>query len=253
MMTNFKVQKIRSCQQCGDLLALKCSKCIRCPDRTPRIVELYDWPTIIQTGPCGCLLIACQAAGCKNTMWRRTSSKNKAGKNRCLHCFCSKTCSAKTLAAQRTTRVTVPCAYCQKAVVKSSYAAKTFVRAFCNQTCYFLFRQREAHNLSEEACRLKERGRSQARRRAQLEANAAARAAQKAEDNPTQQLVYCAQCRNVTEHRLAWKGFHAGKLTCLTCGAGRDEPSVVKLIGEAVPTKAVGLRQLRSNAYSEVG
>ena len=69
-MSTFKVQRIRSCVQCGDLLALKCKTCLKHPDRKPRVVELYDWPQVLKTAECGCCIqFQCQLPGCTKTRW----------------------------------------------------------------------------------------------------------------------------------------------------------------------------------------
>lgn len=150
-MSMFKVQKIRSCQQCGDLLPLKCKSCTCDPKRKPRVIEFYEWPEILATGPCGCIKIRCQAEGCTRTVWRDPKHYGKGGKAISKRFFCSIPCSARSMAAARCTRQTVPCAYCSKQVVKKSYALKTWNKSFCNQTCYFLRRAKDAHAIKEAA------------------------------------------------------------------------------------------------------
>lgn len=148
-MSTFKVQRIRSCVQCGEMLSLKCKACVKHPERKARVLEFYDWPGILKTAECGCCIkIACQGAGCVQTVWRN-SKHNRGGKSISKAFYCSVTCSARSMAAARCTRQTVPCAYCTKPVVKKSYALKTWTQSFCNNSCYFLFRAKAKHDAAE--------------------------------------------------------------------------------------------------------
>lgn len=150
-MSIFKVQRIRSCVTCGDVLALKCKACIKHPNRRLRILDFYDWPPIIKTAECGCCIqFRCQAEGCPKTRWAYTKH-DRGGKAVAQKFFCSISCSALTLAKSRTMRQMVPCAWDQKLVEKKSFAIKTWKQSFCNRSCYFLWRAKEKHETKERA------------------------------------------------------------------------------------------------------
>ena len=100
-----KIQKIHECRQCGDLLPLKCLKCLAHPDRKPRIVELYGLPPILETGPCGCVRIACEREGCARSVWRRVYQVAKHPSR-----FCGDSCARIFQAARRNTQQEVTCA-----------------------------------------------------------------------------------------------------------------------------------------------
>lgn len=148
-----KVQKIRSCVQCGDVLAKKCDRCKAHSNRKPRVIEYYDWPEILAISPCGCIKIACQLPGCHATMWR-LKSKNRGGMSISKNFFCSVAHTSKFVASQRDKRQTVPCAYCGKLVVKKAFALKTWKESYCNQTCHFLQRAKRKHEAREASAKI---------------------------------------------------------------------------------------------------
>ncbi len=197
-MSIFKIQRIRSCVQCGDVLALKCAACTKHPERKPRVLEIYDWPPILKTAECGCCIqISCQAEGCTRRMWRNVKH-NKASMAASKRSFCSIACAARSMAMARCTRQTVPCDWCKKPVTKKSYALKTWKKSFCNQTCYFLRRAKDAHAIKE--------------------------AERNAPDAGNIGLLHCVKCNDVTEH-LTPKNKPA---MCKTCQTTRAIPSNVR-------------------------
>lgn len=186
-MSVFKVQRIRSCVQCGDVLGLKCKNCIKHPERKPRVIDFYDWPEILKTAECGCCIqIRCQADGCGKLVWRN-AKHNRGGKAISKAFYCSISCSARSMAMARCKRQSVPCAYCSKMVVKKMFSLKTWVRSFCNNTCYFLFRAKTKH-----------------------EAKMAAK-----EDEEARALLWCEKCRDVTDHDST----NLSKANCRPCAA----------------------------------
>lgn len=185
MSATFKVQRIRSCVQCGDVLGLKCKSCLKHPDRKPVVVEFFDWPEILKVAECGCcILIACQAPGCVNRMWRHRKHE-RGGLTSSRSFICSPKCGGKLLHITRSKRQQVPCAYCSKLVTKKQFTLKSWVRSFCNNSCYFLFRAKAKHEAQQAA-----------------KAKDAARA-----------LLWCEKCKDVTEHDSP----NIGSAKCLPC------------------------------------
>ncbi len=202
IMSTFKVQKIRSCVQCGDLLSLKCKSCAIHPERKPRVIDLYDWPPILATGPCGCIKILCQAEGCGKTTWRNPSRCGRGGKATSKKLFCSYLCSTRTLAAAKNIRQKVPCAYCEKITIRKSYLLKIWALSFCNRSCYFLHRAKKSHE-AKEAAIAEKRG------------------------TDGRALLQCGKCRDVTEHRE----INANNAKCEKCSTIRS--TIVKVLVNA--------------------
>lgn len=150
-MSTLKIQFVRSCVQCGDVLSTKCKGCIKHPERQPRVVEFYDWPEILETNSCGCIRIRCQLEGCSVTMWRYRQRNGQHGLPTSKNFYCSVPHSARAAGLGRVKKIMVPCASCSKPVQKKNYAIKTWKRSFCNRTCYFIFRAKERHSLQEKA------------------------------------------------------------------------------------------------------
>lgn len=144
MTPKFKVQFIRSCVQCGDVLSLKCKSCVKHPKRKPRVIEYHDWPEILEAGPCGCCIkIACQSPGCSKAMWRYTGHV-KGGKSLTKRFFCSKPCFHRGNTLER---VQVSCSYCTKPTTRKISSSPTWRHSFCNLTCYILFRRKAEYEL----------------------------------------------------------------------------------------------------------
>ncbi len=157
-MSTFKVQRIRSCVQCGVVLGLKCKACVAHPTRKPKIVEVYDWPPILETCPSGdCLRIACQRPGCKKTMWRNRTH-TRGGKMKYATMYCSQECNIAELARARDTRVEVPCGWhaCNTKVRRSASQLKNFKRAFCRPDHYWLALKKDAHDAKQAEHRASE-------------------------------------------------------------------------------------------------
>lgn len=195
-MSPFKIQRIRSCVQCGDVLGLKCMACVKHPNRKPKIVEVYDWPTILETCPSGdCLKISCQRPGCVGTMWR-SRSHTRGRKMKYETMYCSRECNIAALAKARDTRVTVPCGWhaCNAKVQRKASTLKTFKRAFCRPDHYFLTLRREAHD-AREGKRLAEKG------------------------DDGRSLMECeGKCSDVTDHIQAGRSL----AKCVPCGTVRS-------------------------------
>lgn len=192
-MSVFKVQRIRSCVQCGSVLSLKCKGCAAHPDRKPKIVEYYNWPTILEVCPCKCSVrIACQRDGCKGTMWRN-KTHNPGGLSRSASLFCSPRCNCLVRAAERDTRVTVPCGWheCRKPVLRSRSQIKTFKAAYCRPDHYFLSMRKSAHDVKVAKI--------------------------KAIEDTQIGLLHCSGCNDVTEHTTP----DTGLATCRACGVKR--------------------------------
>lgn len=133
-----KIQRICWCVQCEEILPRKCSKCVRHPDRKPRIVELYGVPPVLDTNACGCVLLRCQRDGCIKTMWRHPRADGTLGyKNH----FCSPECVRIVTAAARVAkRITAECSCgCKRTVTRpaSNMRAK---QVYFSQLCHFRHR-----------------------------------------------------------------------------------------------------------------
>lgn len=151
-MSYFKVQHIRFCKQCRELLPTKCAKCIVHPERKPRVVAIYDAPRILATGPCGCVKIICQFEKCarKRFMWRRLKADGSLAQH---NHYCTPNCARDDIAAARTTRVTVTCAYapCSKKFERKACEVKNMRCACCSPACGYLQRKVETAKKREAA------------------------------------------------------------------------------------------------------
>ncbi len=112
-----KVQRVRWCSQCESLLPLKCTKCLSHPERTPKQVELFDLPEILETGPCGCVRFACQII--------------------------------TYLARSKDRSTMVKCAHCQKLIKKNFSDLAGKQNSFCSPLHYKLWRISEAEKAKE--------------------------------------------------------------------------------------------------------
>jgi hypothetical protein len=211
MTATFKIQRIRSCTQCHELLPLKCEKCVCSPKREPRVVELFGWPEVLQVGPCGCFQIACQAAGCVRKMWRYPG-KNPKGLSVSRNLYCSKQCTLREARAARTTAVMLPCRYCRKLCRRKQSDLARHANVFCHPEHYFLFRSKQKHQEKR-----------------------AAAAAVEATDRG---LLECLKCKDITEHLTPAKTY----AVCLICGTKRSQSVTATNISE---TKSVKLEATR--------
>ncbi len=174
-MSVLKFQQIRSCRQCGDILAKTCANCVKHPDRKPRVMEWYSWPKILKVCECTCsVLIHCQREGCPKTMWRNKKN-SKAGLSRSETLYCSRACNCIVQNAAKKTRMTVPCAWCQKPVERKVSEVKNLKHAFCRPDHYHMFMAQKRHN-EKEAMRIASRG------------------------TDGRSLLQCGKCKDVTEH-----------------------------------------------------
>ncbi len=138
-MANFRIQRIRSCSQCGEILAQRCDKCLSHPERKPRIVELYDWPEILQTGHCGCLLIQCQRPGCTNKKWRYAKLHNKEGKSESKNFCCSPKCAALVANMSKVAKIEVKCSYCNATKMVWPSILRLRREIFCRRDHHYLW------------------------------------------------------------------------------------------------------------------
>lgn len=140
-----KVQRVRACVQCGDVLSKKCDKCKKHPTRQPRIIELYDFPAPLKVAECGCcILLRCQRPGCHVTFWRSTKNNAVKGKSRHATFVCSGRCRSITANAGRKTSILLPCGWCEKPVSRQPAQIPLKRIVFCKPVCWYLYRTREA-------------------------------------------------------------------------------------------------------------
>lgn len=189
-MSEFKVQYIRSCVQCGDILSKKCGGCTKHPNRKPRITEIYDWPPILATGPCGCIQIKCQRAACGNLAWR--SRGHQSIMSRFKSAFCSRKCNSIANFENRKNRLTVKCAWhlCDTKIERKCSILKTFKHSYCRKDHYYLARKKMAYDITER-------------------------------QTVSRSLYYCSKCRDVTEQMN-----EAKRLRCLTCNTSNEAMTV---------------------------
>lgn len=190
-----KVQRIRFCVQCEEALPRRCAKCVKHPDRRPRVVELFGVPAVLATNECGCVKIRCQRPGCLRTMWRHPLADGTLARR---NHFCSPACGrAVTAAAKRAARVAAPCSCgCGRQVVRPASNMRA-QRAYYSQRCHYLHR-------------------------AALLAQARRRAAE-ADDAVQAYACYSPRCRGaVTDHTKLPGGAYA----CVRCHARGAPPSV---------------------------
>lgn len=191
-MNVFRVQKIRSCVQCGDVLSQRCTSCVKHPDRVPRIVEFHDWPTILKVAECGCCVqVACQNPSCDVKVWR-TKRFSSTGLSRSATLFCSKRCNVVTQNAARDTRISVPCGWCAKPVRRRSAMLKTFKNVYCRPDHYYLAEAKKRH-AAKEAIAFEKSG------------------------TDGRALLQCGKCKDVTEHSEV----NANNAQCESCSTVR--------------------------------
>ncbi len=199
-MSVFKVQRIRSCIQCGDVLSQKCGACVKHPDRVPRVVEYHNWPPILKVAECGCCVqVACQNPTCSVKVWR-TKKQSATGLSRSATLFCSKRCNAVTQNAARDTRVLVPCGWheCRKKIPRRASLLRTFKNAYCRPDHYYLAEAKKRHDAKEAA-------------------------RQTLDGGDVQTLACYGACKGaLTDH----KRLPNGQYQCPGCGRSIDEPSV---------------------------
>lgn len=135
----FKVQLVRYCIQCEEVLPRRCTKCVKHPKRAPRVVELFGVPVVLAINECGCVKIRCQLTGCFRTMWRHPLADGTLPRR---NHFCSPTCvRIATAAAKRAARTSTICSMpgCARVITRpaSNMRAK---HVYCSQKCHFLHR-----------------------------------------------------------------------------------------------------------------
>ncbi len=189
-MSASKVQHIRFCKQCRELLPTKCEKCLVHPERRPRIVSIYDAPPILATGPCGCVKLACQLEKCtrKRFMWRRLKADESLAQH---NHYCTAQCGRDDIAAARNTRVMVTCAYkpCSKQKERKACEVKNMRSMCCSPECGYLQRKVET---------------------------AKRRAAAVADKRGT--FVWCEKCKDATDHADISKTM----ARCTKCGVVKN-------------------------------
>ncbi len=192
-MSFVKVQRVCWCVQCEEMLPRRCTKCVKHPDRKPRVVEIFDAPPVLATNECGCVKIRCQRPGCLHTMWRHPRVDGTLGNKNHFHdpdCV-----RIVTAAAKVAKRVTVICSCgCGRLVTRpmSNMKAKN---VFFSQLCHFRWRV------------------------------ATAAKARREKDGADVQAFICygEECRGeVVDHTRLPNGRYA----CVRCNNRVDEPSV---------------------------
>ena len=186
-----KVQRVRFCRQCQELLPTRCSKCIVHPERKPRIVSIYDSPPILATGPCGCVKISCQYAGCKakRFMWRRLKHDGTLAQH---NHYCTQECARADIAQARTTRVTVTCSYkkCGVKFERKPSEVKGMRHAFHTPKCFYLHRVENRVDTRRPV-----------------------------DDDSIGMMMCLGRCRSVTDHNTPKKG----AASCRACGTPRPQ------------------------------
>ena len=201
----FKVQKIRFCTQCREILPLKCVKCVHHPERRPTVQELFDWPPILQTRDCGCVQFACQRPGCQKTLWRHVPTRGQGGKAKFAHQFCSLKCSAMVTNSAKNKQQKVPCVNCGTIITRHAFALRQRRFSACSHACRNIYQARLRHAEKERAEESRQRG-----------ATLAARL----------QSFWCERCRAVTDQLPV----SYNKLECTVCS--KRSRSVVR-VGDA--------------------
>lgn len=138
-MDTLKIQKIRWCTSCQELLPLKCEKCVKCPDRKPKPVEVFGWPPILATRDCGCIQIACQRPDCGKRFWRHVPARGKGGQAKHRQQYCSPACwlvVARQIRSAKT--IMTPCSECKKPTYRKPCHLKTYKRVFCGRPCFLI-------------------------------------------------------------------------------------------------------------------
>lgn len=184
--SKIKIQHVRFCRSCQELLPVKCTKCIAHPERKPRVVEIIGTPKILATAPCNCVKLQCQRDKCAGTMWRQLKADGSLPtKNH----FCSGFCQNMVTAAARKTKTTITCSFvlCRKPVEKHLSALKVIQRAFCSQKCHYFQRIREKMIKRRETDDI--------------------------------QVLSCEKCREVRDHKKVASGLYA----CTRCNYRRKD------------------------------
>jgi hypothetical protein len=187
-------QVVCFCIQCEEKLPDLCAKCLKHPDRKPRVVEIYDAPTILKTNECGCVGFKCARKVCTNPklVWRHPKADGTLGyKNH----FCSPECvRAETAEAKKAKRVTMPCSCpCRRPITRPASMMKA-KRVYFSPKCHI-----------EDRVRLK----AEARRREM--------------DDGAVQAVACYSprcCGAVTDHTRLPNGLY----NCVRCNTRIEEP-----------------------------
>lgn len=188
-MNTFKVQRIRSCTQCHEVLPLKCKKCACSPTRKPRVVELFNWPEVLKVAECGCCFqFACQLPGCTGRMWRCVK-KNQKALSVSRNLYHTKICAISAAHRAKENFEMVPCEYCRKPCRRTQFMLKRHAHVFCHGECYHLWRAKKKHQAMQE------------------------------KDNPQTGMLHCRKCGAVTEHQTP----KVGKAKCLICETLRGQ------------------------------
>lgn len=177
-MNQLKIQHVRFCRQCRELLPTKCVKCVAHPERKPRVVALYGAPPIIGTAPCGCVKVKCQRAACGMDAWKKLK---KTGQLPERNLYCSKQCHLLDINVARRVVAPMPCQECGVMAQRppSALSPKVF---FCSRQCRWVSeRKRNAavyaqRRKLDEMRKLSEQG---------IDGRA---------------LYYCTKCKDVTDH-----------------------------------------------------
>ena len=200
-MPVFKIQKIRSCEQCGDLLAKKCARCVKHPERVPRVITYYQWPKILAVCPCTCsVLIQCQRPDCTKTRWvNKTHSREGLSKSENL--YCSRQCNLMRLAAEKTKELIEVACFCGCSLKVKRKPSALSPMTFARPDHYFAWLRRTQFNRKQVA-------------------EASAKEAKAIEDRKIDQACE-GRCGKITTHLLASSRLSENRAACLICGHSR--------------------------------
>ena len=198
-MSIFKIQRIRACTRCGDVLSQKCEKCLKHPNRAPKVVELFSWPKPLKMAECECcFLIRCQREGCAAPpFWRNMKSGGRQGLSRSQKLYCTQRCNLVSQNVAKDTRVPVPCGWCRKSILRRASHGRNFKAAYCLPEHYFLAMRKAAHKERESKKDLL--------------------------DDPIVGMLWCERCEQVREHDTP----RNGSAICRSCKRTRNQKMMI--------------------------
>lgn len=143
-----KIQHVRVCQQCRDVLPVKCEKCVKHPERKPRVVEIFDAPEILETLKCGCVGFKCQRPDCPKMVYRKLK---RDGTLELHNHFCSRSCNSfMTASSKPSNAVSLPCSNGCGTVVKRPPSKVKLARfIYCGRGCKYEHRIKINHERRE--------------------------------------------------------------------------------------------------------
>lgn len=191
-----RIQHIRFCKQCRELLPPKCGKCLSHPERKPRVVALYGAPPILGTAPCGCVKVRCQRTECGKDAWKKLKRTGQLPER---NLYCSPLCHVKDVNKLRQSSKPMACQECGDMARRPASALVPGI-FFCSPACRWINYRKKKH-----------------------EAGIAAKETKAGLDGRA--LYFCSKCNDVKEHHAIPK---STRLRCLSCAttvtAGKMDP-----------------------------